>query len=952
VSSGFIPDFVPDAPSGGGGFRPDPQMSKGGIGGGAPYDYESLKTVAERAGAGQYAGIMARIALAESGGNPQSNANHKTSYQERGKTYYPEGLWQISTVHGYKENQFDVLNNAHRAVELFKAQGFGPWEASRHGGAGGGWGQYLESEGLAPNARTPSESHMGGGANEQFSSGFIAAAGGFRPDPTPDAQGFIPDSTPSGGFRPDPTPPPKYQTAGLGDFPKRVDKDITALETNKPWEAHSLVGKAVAAAREAFYYGGVEPMNALFNVLGTTSRLGMETVTGELGHQLGTAGGDLAHGDIKGFGQHIWRLVGDVSDAHMAKLTAGTEHALHGWLNLPEHAAIDHWVQNSGVIPKGARGTVSTILKGGEDFAAQAVVDPLTFSGIGDVVKGAELLRYLNPLFAGGRFAAKTYKAAEELGLPGFEHIKALRDLYANTVDAVAPTLKNLFTVRPDLEKLSPAMRQIRMAQENSAGAASAAASKVEAQYLRGADDAKAGEIFDRYFSQYGSPKNAAAANKRLTKDLQFDGTPSGALREQSLKTARAEFVNRLHPGETDAALFQRRARILDDFRKTIDRKLVNDQTAELVRKAPEDGSAITEDDKKYIKDFGAKMHTGESYADTLARQLTGNPIATRLRNWTRKAIMWNPLPHAFKNVGTLAYLAGGPEVVVKALWYMAKGGIGEENVLRQTRIGARAFYQRLEQAAPRAGLGKVSDQIYGASANSMQYMEDAWRQALLDQVDRTMPTRKGTAFEAEDEWRKGALVSDKVGDYHNQIGLVRTLEAMGGPFIAFRLGIVPRKVMQSIRENPQRALAIARAQYDLNANRHGKQKNVARIGGPVSDFSEFLYGSGSIIPGASPFLYGLNSVLPMSGATSQDWFWQQGPVTIANRAAQTYVPFVSAGTDLWRTTHGQAMPGQSMSLTDKLTVQTLALLGIYFHKQPSHKLLQETIRGIKKKPF
>ncbi|MFY9718783.1 MAG: hypothetical protein WAK16_03985, partial [Candidatus Cybelea sp.] len=449
--------------------------------------------------------------------------------------------------------------------------------------------------------------------------------------------------------------------------------------------------------------------------------------------------------------------------------------------------------------------------------------------------------------------------------------------------------------------------------------------------------------------------KTAGEANARLTPDLQFvptkDKKLSGALRESNFETARAEFVNRI-PGESDAALFRRRAETLDDFRKTIDRKVVNQQTLDAAKFKGE-GAYATDADRAYLEKFGSKMHTGETYADTLARQMDQNPLTAKLRNWTRKAIMWNPLPHAFKNVGTLAYLAGGPEVVVKALWYMAKGGIGEENVARQMRIGARAFYQRLEQAEPRAGLGGLSDKIYGGSANTMQYMEDAWRQALLDQVDRATPTRTGTVFEADDEFTKGALVSDKVGDYHNQMGLVRTLEAMGGPFIAFRLGIVPRKVMQSIRENPQRALAIARAQYDINENRKGgKKKNEMRIGGPVGDFSEFLYGAGSMWdPIASPFMYGVNSVMPMSGAPSQGYFWQQAPSAVLNRTAENYVRFYSAGADAWRAWSGTAMPGQHMSLTDKLTVQMLGLLGIYFHKdQP--KWDKQTVKGFKKRPI
>jgi hypothetical protein len=86
-----------------------------------------------------HADIMAHVAMAESGGDP--NATGKP-YVENGKTYHAHGLWQISDVHG-AGNWNDPITNAKKAVELFAAQGFGPWENSRNSGGGGGWGQYL-----------------------------------------------------------------------------------------------------------------------------------------------------------------------------------------------------------------------------------------------------------------------------------------------------------------------------------------------------------------------------------------------------------------------------------------------------------------------------------------------------------------------------------------------------------------------------------------------------------------------------------------------------------------------------------------------------------------------------------------------------------------------------------------------------------------------------------------
>lgn len=927
------------------GLTPINTPSPGASTGGGVLDYDSLKAIAAQAGAGDDAGIMARIALAESSGNPRSNANHKTSYVEKGKTYYPEGLWQISTVHGYKDDMFSVLNNARRAVELFKAQGFGPWEASRHGGAGGGWGQYLHSE-LGPNAQGfDTGGGSGGGANEQLYAGM---AGGLPPGLTPIGQSTLPPGlTPIASPSPDSTLPPgltptqHYQTAGVGEIPQRLASDAVKFATNKPLEHSSPLAKAETAAREAFYLATIKPMNAMFNVLGTPNRVVMEGLSGEVGHEFGAAGQDLQHGDIAGAAKHLWGLVGNVNDTHMAKLTSDTEHMLH----MPEHAIVDNWVKNN--VPKDAQGAVSAILKGGEDFAAQAATDPLTYSGFGDVVKGAEFLKLLNPLFSGGRIATLTYKAADALGMgAAFSHMKVLSKLYDNTIGEFTGQFKNLFAIRPDLQNLSPAMRQVRMAQENGIAARSVAAREAEAKSLRGASDEQAAAVYRRYFSEHGSAKNAAEANKGLTKDVQFAGKASGVLKDPHFKSSLAEFVNREHPGETDGELFRRRMGILDDFRDKINRGEANAQTIAAVQKYG------TEADKKYVDQFGGKMKTSRDWAERAAKTLDSSPFTSQLRNWSRKAIMWNPLPHAMKNVGTLAFLAGGPEALVKGLWYMAKGGISEEQRARQLANGAAAYYQRLERAAPSSGLGHISDEIYEKSANTMQYMEESWRQALLDQFDRAAPTRTGTEFEHLDEWKKGFLVADRVGDYHNQAAFVHLMESIGGPFIAFRLGIVPRKVMQAIRHNPERPLSIVRAQYDINQNRQGKDRNEARIGGPMGDFSEMTMGP----PIGTQLMFGLRSVLPLGGQAGDDWFWQNKTWgQMASTAAETYVPYYSAVMDSIRIAGGQAMPGpgvhdQPMGLTDKLVASFLTAFGMYYHKLPTKKWIESQLKQMGKK--
>ena len=116
--------------------KPPPQQQR--TGGGSPYSLNQIANLwVQRGGDPSVAMQMAHVALAESSGNPASNLSGATSYVENGKTYYPQGLYQISTIHG-KKNMFDPAANTDAAIELYNAQKFAPWKASQDK-----WGPYV-----------------------------------------------------------------------------------------------------------------------------------------------------------------------------------------------------------------------------------------------------------------------------------------------------------------------------------------------------------------------------------------------------------------------------------------------------------------------------------------------------------------------------------------------------------------------------------------------------------------------------------------------------------------------------------------------------------------------------------------------------------------------------------------------------------------------------------------
>ena len=102
------------------------------------YDRQGLADLwVKNGGDPHVADFMAEVALNESGGSPNATG---VPYKDQGKTWRAHGLWQISDIHGDK-NWNDPVTNVKQAIELFRAQGTAPWEASRNSGAYGGWGK-------------------------------------------------------------------------------------------------------------------------------------------------------------------------------------------------------------------------------------------------------------------------------------------------------------------------------------------------------------------------------------------------------------------------------------------------------------------------------------------------------------------------------------------------------------------------------------------------------------------------------------------------------------------------------------------------------------------------------------------------------------------------------------------------------------------------------------------
>src|SRR3954470_25000509 len=122
----------------------------GGGGGGGGLSKQQLVALWLQAGGPPgVADLMARIALAESGGIPSRNNADRPG--DGGRTI-AAGLWQILGL-PFPGNVYDPLTNAKMAVAKYRSQGLGAWEVYTKGTVRSRGGFVKASKGL--NSRDP-----------------------------------------------------------------------------------------------------------------------------------------------------------------------------------------------------------------------------------------------------------------------------------------------------------------------------------------------------------------------------------------------------------------------------------------------------------------------------------------------------------------------------------------------------------------------------------------------------------------------------------------------------------------------------------------------------------------------------------------------------------------------------------------------------------------------------
>ena len=509
-----------------------------------------------------------------------------------------------------------------------------------------------------------------------------------------------------------------------------------------------------------------------------------------------------------------------------AEATEAERTVAHAAVHLPTDQQINEFADH--IIPPQFRKQFTTLATAGADITAQNLADPLNIIPVGAV---AHLLGSQVRVLSDAAKAAGVGKLFQHLGPVS----KSLSD--------IGSKIHHDFTVRPDLDSFfSKEDKSRRLSIENSE-AGNASRWRTEDEKILHDPKAAAQRYLNHYAPQFAnSPINVGRAF-----------ADAFGLQGKELRDA-VEHFRGLAPDAQKVTLEElRKARDVAQARRIASMTTTQreDEFARIRQRLVKQN--VTKRSNEVLKFKTDAPHTNMSQIELSpsARLNTDSKVVqfltSKTRGLARQMVQLVPFPHALWNVGQLAYLAGGPEALMRGVFHMAKG-LSPKQIGRLREIGAEAAYTHNLNNFHLAGVTIPNpSKLLNPAATRIEL---AWRQALLEQLDR----RLGPSTSKADELLKGHLVSDAVGDYRNQTAFVRFFQAIGGPFVAFGLGIVPPKVLGALATHPERVENILRTEEDVQNRRPDKGVNVYDIGGPVGDVETAVRGP-SLTAGVAKYM-------------------------------------------------------------------------------------------------
>lgn len=634
------------------------------------------------------------------------------------------------------------------------------------------------------------------------------------------------------------------------------------------------------------------PTDAVLNVLGAPQRaLGGFEYAASQGKDLP----DAVHA-IKDF-------VLNPTEKNQQKATDGPANVINSFAKKylgakgnvdPTHDEIDAFIKahHTGALEP----YFQAVAKGGRDMANQLVSDPLIVDG---------LLKH--GLTAAIGTATGITKAAHAIAQSQgvgklFNHLPYMAQAGEKAQD--------IFTARRDIEKagFTKEGKNVRLAIENSELAKRSRNEQVDIQAVH--NTTTASKRYLEYARDHGAPKQSNEASRLL--GVAPHANPTGHMIAGNITNRLADIAHMSTEELTD--MFKK-------LRGGITDKAIAERTVQLTHGNPK----LFNGNVAAIHNLGIRDES--SFMKNLDAIAKNNPVA----ELGKRAVMWNPMPHGLKNVGTLAYMAGGMPAVMHGMIGMAKG-VDKATLQRLEDIGAMPIY--IDKAASKWGK---------AMHSTLERTEQGWRAGLLKVLDERLGV--GTPGSVK-EMLKGQIISNHIGDYRNQSAFVKMFQALGGPFVAFRLGIVPARVAETALKHPSRIVQPLRAGQDIQNNRStkGKKANRYEMGGPIDDAIK-------LGTNTAKFLGSASTEGPISALNSSAAGDNKGIVGHLLDMANSYIPGASSISEGAKILGGHAMPGphgeQHMSWADQLGTAIGNIgLGGHFQKQITKK--QENIKNKK----
>lgn len=646
--------------------------------------------------------------------------------------------------------------------------------------------------------------------------------------------------------------------------------------------AHTKTGKATAEVEAAgtsrWQWAKDHPLEAFGDVLEAPQHFlgGFEHI-----------GATNPHGLLPGIHDAVMDYVLNPTDKHNEESTAGPRETISRFAQqylgrkgnaIPTHEDIDNFVHAHvhGALAPYAAG----VAKFGEDFAQQIISDPLQSGEIYKLGRGAAAATA-----SGLAKAAQATANGLGIGKHVAPHFQALSQ--------VADHLADVFVARRDLDRagFTKDGKLARQAIENSEMILTNKRRDLDDKAINSASDATARAM--QYIRFHGNAAKSAVA--------------SGLAGQPAAKSTGRLVIGDVHQllGDLAHGTPEERGEILAGLRRQVEKGGINEKTKDLVKTGgkkyfagnPQNlGNLSTEDTSGYHQAF-------DKFEKTTAGQALG-----RVSSLGKKSIMWNPAPHGLKNVGTLAYLAGGLPAVMHGMAGMIKG-VPAATLSRLEKMGAAPLYTHTPHAAA-GGIKGALNTADTAISQVMERMEQGWRAGLLNVMDKKLGA---SAPGSPEEMLKGAMISKHIGDYRNQSAFVHLFKTLGGPFVAFRLGIVPGQVGKAVVNHPGRVTNVIRTQQDLNSSRSkkGQRANTIVNGGPVEDFAKMVLTPKKFI--ASPSTSGIVGTM-LGGGNNHD-----GIVGHILDLAESYLPGTQPAVQAATILSGNGAPGQKSSWADKV---------------------------------